>query len=336
MKSRKDIFIIWGREVKLSQYLAEALDARPVQVYYDRWLGLRIPWAIRYAIQTLATWYELCKSRPKIVYVQNPPAIAPLACLAYCRIFRAKLMIDSHTAAFLEDKWTRFDWLFRFVAKRADLNTCHNYKNLEILRNWNVTPIMTLQFFNPCFDESELKKPLLNPRLEAVVEQEAPMVLMVNRFASDDDYLTVIETARIAPEMNFFVVGNSEEVTDMPRDLPSNVYLTGYVPHAEFMKLMYRSQVVLAFTRRADTVLWSIREILALRKPFVTADSEVMRYYFSDVALFAKSDADEIRKRTIAAMDNKEIMPAKTEKFLIKDRERWNGDIQRVKEILHS
>jgi glycosyltransferase involved in cell wall biosynthesis len=245
-------------------------------------------------------------------------------------------MIDSHTAAFLEDKWTRFDWLFRFVAKRADLNTCHNYKNLEILRNWNVTPIMTLQFFNPCFDEAELKRPLSNPRLEAVAEQDTPMVLMVNRFASDDDYLTVIETARIAPEMNFFVVGNSDEVTDMPRELPSNVYLTGYVPHAEFMKLMYRSQVVLAFTRRVDTVLWSIREILALRKPFVTADSEVMRYYFGDVALFAKSDADEIRKRTIAAMANKEVMPAKTEEFLIKDRERWNGDIQRVKEILHS
>jgi glycosyltransferase involved in cell wall biosynthesis len=336
MKSRKDIFIIWGREVKLSQYLAEALDARPVQVYYDRWLGLRIPWAIRYVMQTLGTWYELCKSRPKIVYVQNPPVIAPLACLAYCKIFGAELAIDSHTAAFLEDKWTRFNWLFRFVAKRADLNTCHNYKNLEILRDWNVTPIMTLQFFNPCFDESELRKPLLNPRLEAVVEQEAPMVLMVNRFASDDDYLTVIDTAKKTPEMNFFVVGNSDEVTDMPKDLPRNIYLTGYVAHAEFMKLMYRSQVVLAFTRRVDTVLWSIREILALRKPFVTVDSEVMRYYFSDVALFAKSDADEIRKQTIAAMNNKETMRAKTEKFLIKDRERWNSDIQNVKCILHS
>jgi hypothetical protein len=94
--------------------------------------------------------------------------------------------------------------------------------------------------------------------------------------------------------------------------------------------------VVLAFTRRVDTVLWSIREILALRKPFVTVDSEVMRYYFSEVALFAKSDADEIRKQTIAAMNNKETMSANSEKFLIKDRERWNSDIQRVKEILHS
>jgi glycosyltransferase involved in cell wall biosynthesis len=336
MKTREDIFIIWGREVKLSQYLAEALDARPVQVYYDRWLGLRIPWAMRYAFQTLGTWYELCKSRPKVVYVQNPPVIAPLACLAYCKLFRAKLVIDSHTAAFLEDKWTRFNRLFRFVAKRAGLNTCHNYKNLEILRGWNLTPIMTLQFFNPCFDETELRKPLSNPRLESVVKLETPMVLMVNRFASDDDYLTVIETARIAPEINFFIVGNSDDVTDMPKDLPSNIYLTGYVAHAEFMKLMYCSQVVLAFTRRVDTVLWSIREILALRKPFVTVDSEVMRYYFSEVALFAKSDADEIRKQTIAAMNNRETMSANSEKFLIKDRERWNSDIQRVKEILHS
>lgn len=334
VKEKKNIFVIWGREVKHSQYLAMALGARPVQIYYDKIWGMNISWPVRYVVQTLATWLVLFKERPNIVYVQNPPAIAPLACLVYCKLFRAKLMIDTHTAAFLDKKWMRFYWLFKFVARQADLNSCHNYKNLEILKSWGVQPTMVLQASNPEFSESELQKPLAEAKLEALLRTGKPSVLMVNRFANDDDYLTVIKTAKLMPEMTFFISGNYAKAKDLPNVLPDNVCLTGYLDHSEFMKLMYRSKVVLAFTRRADTVLWSVREILALRKPFVTTDSEVMRHYFSEVGLFASSEAQDIKEQIELAIAKEKELTGKMEDFLSQDRVRFNIDIDNINKIL--
>lgn len=329
-----NVFIIWGKEVKLSQYLAQELDAKPVQIYYDTFFRVILPWPLRYVAQTLVTWKVLFKERPEIVYVQNPPSIAPLACLVYCKLFGAKLMIDSHTAAFLDAKWMRFYWLFRFVARHADLNSCHNYKNLEILKSWRVEPSIVLQFFNPDFSEAELRKPLSDKKLENLLNNSKPSVLMVNRFASDDDYLGVIATAKIMPEMNFFITGNPLKAPDLPKHLPDNVCLTGYLMHSEFMRLMDRSKAVLAFTKRPDTVLWSVREILALRKPFVTTDSEVMRHYFSEVALFANSDPRDIKEQINLAISKAGEIKLKMEDFLIKDRVRFQVDIDNIHKIL--
>lgn len=334
VKEKKNIFIIWGREVKLSQYLAEALGAQAVQIYYDRFWVFALPWPVRYVIQTLATWAALAKARPDIVYVQNPPTIAPLACLVYCKLFGAKLMIDTHTAAFLDDKWQRFHWLFRFVARHANLNSCHNYKNLEILKSWHINPTMVLQFFNPEFNTDELRKPLADAGLERIIKEGKPAVLMVNRFAGDDDYLAVIKTAKLLPGMNFLITGDNTKAVDLPSELPDNIYLTGYLPHGEFIKLMYRAKVVLALTKRPDTVLWSVREIMALRKPFVTTDSEVMRHYFSDVALFASSDEVEIQEQIETAMAKENEIITKMNDFLRNDRVRFRIDIESIKNIL--
>lgn len=330
------VFIIWGKEVKLSQYLAEELGAKPVQVYYDSFFKLHLPWPFRYIAQTLVTWRVLYQAKPDVVFVQNPPVIAPLACLVYCKLFGAKLMIDSHTAAFLDAKWKRFHGLFRFAARRADLNSCHNYKNLEILKFWQIKPIMVLQFFNPEFDWQGLKKPLLDNNLETTLHNSQPSVLMVNRFAGDDNYLAVINAAKLMPEKNFFIVGNYNKAKDLPKNLPANVCLTGYLEHSEFMKLMFRSDVVLAFTKRPDTVLWSVREIMALRKPFVTTDSEVMRYYFSEVAVFAGPNAKDIKEQINLAIEKKDEIRARMEDFLVKDRVRFQIDISSINNILNT
>jgi glycosyltransferase involved in cell wall biosynthesis len=158
---------------------------------------------------------------------------------------------------------------------------------------------------------------------------------MINRFASDDDYLTVIETAKISHEMNFFISGNYTKANDLPKNLPSNVVLTGYLLHGEFMKLMYRSAAVLAFTKRPDTVLWSVREMLALRKPFVTTDSEVMRHYFSEVALFANSEPDDIKEQMNVAIKKTKEIAQKMEEFLTKDRVRFQVDIDTIHKTLN-
>lgn len=332
------VFIIWGRELNHSRSLAGGFGARPIQIYYKRLFGFKVPVIIQYVLQTLATIFWLLRYRPKIVYVQNPPIFAPLVCFAYCRLFGAKLAIDTHTAAFLDAKWIRFHFLFKWLGKRVDLNTCHNFKNLEILKTWGVEPSFVMQLTNPTYDMEAVKQELASQELaQALAASDLP-VLMVNRFASDDDYLNVFEAAKLLPEATFFVTGDPHEYGLKLGELPKNVYLTGYLPHPEFLKLMHRSKVVLSLTMRPDTILWSVREAMALGRIPVISDTEVLRHYYGEVGLFAKYDPVDLaaKIRQAESYGATEEYKGKVKAFLEQDKARWAEDIDRVKKIMEA
>lgn len=334
LNNQKKIFIVWGREMQLSNNLGRALGAEVIQIYYQKIFGFKIPVILRYLAQGAVSLFILFKNRPGTVIVQNPPVFAPLAVLLYCKLSGAKFAIDSHTAAFLDDKWVAFYWLFKYVARRARLNSCHNFKNLEILKNWGVESAMVMQFYNPVYDLEKLSDPLENEKIERILSKSAWPIMMVNRFANDDDWGTVVKTAELMPEADFFITGNQKEAVSALKTLPANIILTGYLKHDEFLKLMHRSSVILAFTLRPDTVLWSIREIMALSKPFITTDSQVLRHYFNEVGLFTKSDAFELKERILEAREKTALIKEKIKIFLEHDKKRWDGEIASYKKYL--
>jgi len=329
----KKIFIVWGREGELSRYLAKFLGADFKKVYIKKWGPIKLPAFFRYILQSLVTLVIFIKQKPNIIIVQNPPIFLAFLAYLYCTISRAKLAIDSHTAVFLDKKWILFHWLFKFVAKRSTLNTCHNFKNLEILEKWKVKPAMVMQFYNPSYDLKRLNEPMVNKDLdEKIIDNN---IMMVNRFANDDDWQTVLETAKLMPEYNFFITGQpNRKDKGKIKKASANVIFTGYLKHEEFLKLMWRCQVILAFTLRRDTVLWSIREIMALKKPFVATDSEVLRYYFKDVALFTQSDSTEMKLRIKEALSSEADIKENINKFLVKEEIRWEKEIATFKKFL--
>lgn len=332
----KKLFIVWGKEMQLSNNLGRALGAEVIQVYYKKIGSYNLPVIFRYIIQAVETLLILMEKRPALVIVQNPPVFAPLIVMLYCKLFGAKFAIDSHTAAFLDDKWVRFYGLFRFVAKRARFNSCHNFKNLEIFKSWDIKPAMVMQFFNPVYDLAKLNQPMRAEKIEQAVKDSNLQVMMVNRFANDDDWETVIKTAKLMPEADFFITGDFKQAGAEEKKLPNNVILTGYLKHDEFLKLMHRSSVILAFTSRRDTALWSIREIMALNKPFITTDSQVLRHYFNEVGLFAKSDALELKERILEAKAQTAEIKEKIKTFLIEDKIRWETEILEYKKHLNN
>lgn len=334
----KKVFIVWGQEAELSRYLAKGFGADFKQVYIKRWGKIKLPVLIRYVVQSLKTLSILVRERPWVVIVQNPPIFATLVSCFYCTIAGAKLAIDSHTAAFLDRKWVFFHWLFKFIAKKADLNTCHNFKNLEVLKEWGISPAMVIQFYNPIYEEENLKQEMEDKNLSSLLKNSKLPIMMVNRFANDDDWSTVLATATLLPEATFFITGNPPASLEkiIKKNLPANVCLAGYLPHKEFMKLMWGCRVILAFTLRKDTVLWSIREIMAIGKPFVTTDSEVLRHYFGEVALFTKSDPEQLKEKISMALENENKIKDKIKIFLEKDKRRWEEEIFTANKILNN
>lgn len=326
-------FVIWAREVKLSQFLGRSLDAKIIISYRKKWGKINIPAAFRYFIQGFDTWKKLAKIRPRVIFVQNPPIFAVLTVYLYCLFNKAGYVIDSHTA-YLDKKWTYFHPLQKFLSRRALLNTFHNYKNLEFSqKNWGIKNGRVLQFYNPdpneILDESEELPDFISQK---VIKHLGLKVFMVNRFATDDAWKEVIKTANLMPESLFFITG---EYAKMPGlEYPQNVVLTGYLNHKKFVKLMEKCDVVLALTKRKDTVLWSVREIMALKKPFVTTDSEAIRHYFDEVALFSDMSPEDLKKKILEAWNSRFEIKGKIEKFLEKDRIRWEKDMEDINDII--
>lgn len=329
----KKAFVIWAREVKLSQFLGRSLDAKIIISYRKKWGRINIPAFFRYFIQGFDTYGKLKKMKAEIVFVQNPPIFAVLTVYLFCLFNKAGYIIDSHTA-FLDKKWTYFHWLQKFLSKRAILNTFHNYRNLEFAEKaWGISNGYVLQFYNPKKEEMLEKDEKLSPFIEnKLMEQLGLKVFMVNRFADDDAWKEVIETAKLMPESMFFITGDYVKFGNI--EAPRNVIFTGYINHKKFMRLMEKCDVVLALTKRKDTVLWSMREIMALNKPVVTTDNEVLRHYFSDVALFSNMTPSDLEKKIFEAWENRFEIKGRIENFLKKDLVRWEKDIEYIKDII--
>jgi len=328
----KKVFLVWAREVKLSEFLGKSLDAKIIVSYRKKWNGFNIPVALRYIIQAIDSWKRLRKIRPNIIFVQKPPIFAVLVAYFYTRFNDASYIIDTHTAGFLDKKWMFFHWLHKFLAKRALLNTVHNFKNEEYLKRWGIRNSYVLQFYNPqreeILKENEKLPEFVNKKLSG---QLGMKIFMVNRFAGDDAWREVIETAKLMPEALFFITGDYTKLKTI--EAPRNVVFTGYINHRKFIKLMDKCDVVLALTKRQDTVLWSIREIMALNKPFVTTGSEAIRHYFKDVALFSDMKSQDLKEKISLAWSSRFEIKGKIENFLLQDKKRWDKDMQFITNV---
>jgi hypothetical protein len=329
----KKAFVIWAREVKLSQFLGRSLDAKIILSYRKKWGNINIPAFFRYIIQGLDTYKKLRKLKPQVIFVQNPPILAVLTAYFYCLFNKSGYVIDSHTA-FLDKKWVYFHPLQKFLSKRALLNTFHNYKNLEFAKKqWGIENGRVLKFYNPSaeemLDEREELPDFISKR---IASQLGLKIFMVNRFAEDDAWKEIVETAKLMPENLFFITGDYAKMSGL--EYPKNVVLTGYINHKKFMKLMEKCDVVLALTKRKDTVLWSIREIMALKKPFVTTDNEVLRHDFGDVALFSDAKPGDLKEKISEAWGKRFELKGRIDSFLKKDLLRWENDIKSINKII--
>lgn len=330
----KRIFIVWGRELEHSRYLAEALDCQLKQIYIKKIGKVNLPVWARYIWQGGQTIFALIKERPSFVVVQNPPVFLPLIVAGYSFLFGAKFIVDTHTVFFLDRKWIFFHGLFRVVAKRAILNTCHNDKNLEILKRWNVKS-MVVGPHMPKYDLNKLAEELASKYLSEAIKKSSLSIMMVNRFANDDEWVLVIETARIMPGATFFITGDIPTgLKKIKKEAPQNVFFTGYLNHDEFMKLMWRCGVVLSLTKRKDTVLWSIGEALSMAKTFITSDTEALRKYCGEVGIFTKAMPEDLKNNIKKAVSESEVRKDMLKKFFDNYRKDWQTKIQEIKNLI--
>ena len=333
--SQRKMVIVWSAKDRTSgrsQRIADALGAELRYVYYPTLFGLNMPLPMRYMMQGIATFFILLTVRPAVLTLQLPPVFAAFPVFLVGKLFGTRIHLDFHTS-FQDKTWRKFHRLHHFFAKNAAYVTAHNKDDFVLLQRW--APEHSAVLKSPAMDRNEL---VMNPGYLSALDVNAHAherkVFFVNRFANDDPYEEVIALARMRPETCFFVTGNPDKVALDLATLPANVVLTGFIHPSKFLALMDACDVVLSLTTRPGTLLWSIREALALGKPVVTSDHSILKEEFGAVALFTNHRPEDLSDKIDKALEENDTLMQAAMSYIEKDKLRWERDVKVLRDAL--
>lgn len=238
---------------------------------------------VKYPLQTVDTVRLLVRERPDVVFVQNPPSFAPLVVAAYCAIAGARFVVDAHSDAMMSPLWTRPEWLYRRVARRAMATIVTNEHFAGIIRARGGRALV-VQDIPAEFPDGEY------------VRGEAFTVAVVNTFAEDEPLSEVVDAARALEDVTFLVTGDpSRAPQGLVAALPENVRFTGFLPDPDYYGLLRSSDTVMCLTTRDHTMQRGACEALSLGKPIITSDWPILSDYFSLGTVHVDNSAPGIR-----------------------------------------
>lgn len=260
-----------GRSAALARYLG--LDP----VWAPGW-SRRRPVLIRYAAAALATLRALALTRGPLVVMLPPLPALGVALLS--RIGRpTRLVADMHSGVFLDPKWRPVTGLtLRLLQGHAAIVT--NESQASICRRAGIRTFV-------------LDDPLVPPDTPAAGDGVGTYVLVVLSWAYDEPVSEILAAASGRPDVTFVLSGSAPEAAR--RTAPDNVVFSGFVPAEEFVRLLRGSSLVMAMTTDPDTMQRGAYEALEHIVPVVTSDTQVLRAYFRDAAVYAVPTADSIR-----------------------------------------
>ncbi|MEM8859675.1 MAG: hypothetical protein AAGD96_15215 [Chloroflexota bacterium] len=286
-------FIAWIKYNRRSEQLAEYFGATLHHISYgQRKSKWQVPY--RYLMQSLKTFWVLLQDRPDIVFVQNPPIVILLPVVPYCFLFRAKYIIDSHTGAFTDYKWTL--GLHKWLSQRALTTIVHNKEQELVMQEWDV-PYCVLGYADTEYPEGS------NYSIS-----EGFNVAFSCSFAPDEPIKEVFEAARNLPSTNIYITGNHKLSNELLQIKPENCHFTGFLDFDEYVGLLRNADAVMALTTRDGTLLSGGFEAVSLERPLIVSDWPVLEDYFSTGTVHVDNTAEGITQGIKYAIDNKAIL----------------------------
>ncbi|HUF59002.1 MAG TPA: glycosyltransferase [Actinomycetota bacterium] len=279
------LFLVWGppSHGPRSQVFARELGIEIRFITSFRRRGAIVA-PFKYLSMAAKTVRLLAARRPRVVFVQSPPTIAVATVWAFAVLTGARFFIDTHSAAMLSSYWTRPAWLHRLIARRAAATIVTNQYFARRIREQGGTALVI-----PDIPTSF--------RIGEPFEVEGNFtVMVVNSFAPDEPLSEIVAAARELPGVSFYVTGDPNRAGEaIPRPLPVNVRLTGFLPDPTYYALMASCQAVMCLTTRDHTMQRGACEALWMSTPIVTSRWPLLQEYFSSGTVHVAENTTEIR-----------------------------------------
>lgn len=240
---------------------------------------------IRYFKCTIKTVKILYANRHKDVFVQNPSIVLSVVSVIFKSLFGYRLIVDAHNSGVFPEKKLQF--LADFINRNADYVIVTNEGLANHIRKIGGSPIV-------------LPDPL--PEIDVIEDDSSqwnkinnPSALVICSWASDEPYCEVIVAAASLPEVTFYITGNSKErENSCDCSMPTNVVLTGFVSENDYHMLLNNAGVIVDLTTREDCLVCGAYEAIAVAKPVVLSNTNALRNYFGDAAIYVDNNSVSI------------------------------------------
>jgi glycosyltransferase involved in cell wall biosynthesis len=295
------------------QELAAALGGIAHTPHFPR-LTHRALVPLRYAVSAALTAGFLLRQRPRAVLVQNPPIVPGVIAYIYCRVARARLVLDSHPRGF-GLKGSRMGRLFRPLHERfmryAAATMVASAPLADEVRRAGGRPLVVHE-----------PPPLW--RIDTPPADDVPTtVLWVGIFATDEPIAEVVGAARLTPEVAFVLTGDPRRCPPAVRaQAPANVTFSGYRRGEDYRALVADATIMMVLTTAPTSVPRGAFEAVAALRPLIVSDQPLLRQQFPE-ALFAANEATALADAVREARDRRVALAAIAEQARERDAQRW-------------
>lgn len=324
----KQLFISWV------PFQRRSLSMQPYFEYELRFLSLsfkkKLLRPVEYVVKAWKTLNPLIHHHPHIIWIQLPPTLLLHLAHLYKAIFDhdALIVADAHNATF------RYPWinipLTKTLLNRSEVIIVHNDWVKEQALSLGLDPDRLFVLEDP---PAALKKDV------AVVSKgfKHPWVVFPCSFNHDEPIQTVIEAARLAPEITFVLTGNTARAKGIHdlSNLPDNVKLTGFLPEQEFDNLLWKTDAVLGLTKLEGIQLSVANEALGLGKPMILSNTETLKKLFYKGAVYVDtSSSDSIAEGCRQALTQAEKLTQETQELRIEREESWKEQASYLNKLI--
>lgn len=324
--TQKIIWITWEkqrRSISLSRLLnADYLELSGVSNFF-----------FRYITSIWLTAFKIIGNRKSVIIVQNPSLVLAFMSTLLGKLLLTRVVVDRHTDKYLleDGKGLVFRALMfvsNFSIKHASLTIVTNDDLIEKVESLKGKPFILPDPF---------------PEIEQFVrpdnswsKNDKKKCFVVASWSSDEPLNEIFETASNMPDINVYVSGKPKsEYSELIANKPDNLYLTNYLSDIDYYSLMHECDVVLAITTEPATLVCGGYEALALGKPLLTGDSDSLRNYYGDSAVFTDGSVADLMEKIRYIFENKSVITAKVEKLHdIRDRE-FSGLLKSLKVLIN-
>jgi glycosyltransferase involved in cell wall biosynthesis len=238
--------------------------------------------------------------------------------MAYGRIFRAPVVLDSHPASFGRKgsaAGKRLLPVHRWMVSRVASSVVTTSDWVQVVRDWGGDADL-LHEAPGDWDTRPL--PPVDSR---------PIVLVVGIFSGDEPVSEVLEAAAAAPELDVRLTGETSRLAPgLVARAPDNVTFVGFLGREDYRAAVYGAHVILTLTTEPTSIMRAACEAVFAGRPVVVSDWPALRETFPH-AVHVDNNAEGIARGILEAVDRLDELVHVATTAADEQRARWKAQL---------
>lgn len=275
----------------------------------------------RYPVLILKTISLVWRTRPELVFSQNPSIVLSVLMITLGKILSIPVVIDAHNAGLFpaEGKYHLLNKVASFINNRALFVIVSNLK-LKAYVEENGGSAFVIPDPIPemgCLQSYKFSHDAFN-------------IVYVCSWADDEPYREVIEAARhLDKTVCIYMTGNSKgRHSHQGSELPENVVLTGFLSNDEYDALLCSCDSVMVLTTREDCLVCGAYEGISVEKPLILSNTASLKQYFEKGCIYTENTVAGICKAINKMLQTKD-------KLAVDIRDYKVSTVKKTTQIIH-